>query len=41
VRDHRLKLDAVVSHYCPLEQGSEAFRVADSATAGKVMFRFD
>jgi threonine dehydrogenase-like Zn-dependent dehydrogenase len=41
VRDHRLKLDAVVSHYFPLEQGPEAFRVADSATAGKVMFRFD
>jgi threonine dehydrogenase-like Zn-dependent dehydrogenase len=41
VRDHRLKLDAVVSHYFPLEQGQEAFRVADSATAGKVMFRFD
>jgi threonine dehydrogenase-like Zn-dependent dehydrogenase len=41
VRDHGVKLDAVVSHYFPLEQGAEAFRVADTATAGKVMFRFD
>jgi threonine dehydrogenase-like Zn-dependent dehydrogenase len=41
VRDHELKLDAIVSHYFPLDQGAEAFRVADSATAGKVVFRFD
>ena len=41
VRDHGVKLDAVVSHYFQLEQGAEAFRLADSATAGKVMFRFD
>jgi threonine dehydrogenase-like Zn-dependent dehydrogenase len=41
IRDHNLKLDVVVSHTFPLEQGPEAFRVAESATAGKVMFRFD
>src|SRR5436190_18025209 len=41
VRDHGICLDAVVSHTFPLAQGAEAFRVAASATAGKVMFRFD
>ncbi|HEX2036676.1 MAG TPA: alcohol dehydrogenase catalytic domain-containing protein [Chloroflexota bacterium] len=41
VRDHGIALHTVVSHTFSLEQGDEAFRVADSATAGKVMFRFD
>lgn len=41
IRDHRLDLSAVVSHTFPLAEGPEAFRIADTATAGKVMFRFD
>ena len=41
VRDHQIKLDAVVSHTFPLSAGPEAFHVAASANAGKVMFRFD
>ena len=41
VRDHRLRLDAVVGRSFTLDEGAEAFRVADQATAGKVMFRFD
>lgn len=40
VHDHSLQLDAVVSHRFSLEQGAEAFRVAEAATAGKVMFGF-
>jgi L-iditol 2-dehydrogenase len=40
VRDHHVKLDAVVSHTFPLAEGPEAFRTAESATAGKVMFGF-
>lgn len=41
VRRHQLSLESVVSHYFPLEQAAEAYRVADSATTGKVCFRFD
>jgi threonine dehydrogenase-like Zn-dependent dehydrogenase len=41
VRDRHLRLDAVVSHTFPLRQGPEAFEVADRASTGKVMFRFD
>jgi len=41
IRDHHLNLAAVVSHTFPLAEGPEAFRIAESATAGKVMFRFD
>jgi threonine dehydrogenase-like Zn-dependent dehydrogenase len=41
VRDRGIRLDAVVGATFPLERGPEAFCVADSATAGKVMFRFD
>lgn len=40
VRRHHLNLRAVVSHELPLEEGPEAFRTADTATAGKVCFRF-
>jgi len=41
VRRHQIKLESVVSHYYSLEDGAEAFRVADTATTGKVCFRFD
>jgi threonine dehydrogenase-like Zn-dependent dehydrogenase len=41
VRERAVPLEAVVSHTFPLEEGPEAFRVADRATSGKVMFRFD
>lgn len=40
VRDRGMRLNAVVSHHFPLDHGPEAFRLAESATAGKVMFRF-
>jgi propanol-preferring alcohol dehydrogenase len=35
--DLQLKFRQLVTHRFPLEQAAEAFRVADSATAGKVM----
>ncbi len=41
VRDHDLKLDSVVSHVYPLERGAEAFKVAESANGGKVLFTFE
>lgn len=41
VRQHRLALESVISHTLPLEQGPEAFRIAASATAGKVCFAFE
>ncbi|HLG52002.1 MAG TPA: alcohol dehydrogenase catalytic domain-containing protein [Chloroflexota bacterium] len=41
LRRHRLSLADVVTHVLPLDEGPEAFRIADSATAGKVCFRFD
>jgi threonine dehydrogenase-like Zn-dependent dehydrogenase len=41
LRAHRISLGAVVSHRFPLEQAPEAFRVAESATAGKVAFVFE
>jgi threonine dehydrogenase-like Zn-dependent dehydrogenase len=41
VRDHDLKLDSVVSHVYPLERGPDAFRVAEAADSGKVLFTFD
>lgn len=40
VYDHGVKLDAVVGRTFTLEEGPEAFRVAESAATGKVMFRF-
>ena len=40
IRDHHINLSAIVSHTFPLTDGPAAFRIADSATAGKVMFRF-
>jgi propanol-preferring alcohol dehydrogenase len=41
LRRHRLSLGSVISHYFPLEQGPEAFRLADTAATGKICFRFD
>jgi len=41
IRAHDLNLESVVSHRFPLERGPEAFRVAETATAGKVAFTFD
>jgi (R,R)-butanediol dehydrogenase/meso-butanediol dehydrogenase/diacetyl reductase len=41
VRRHHLSLSSVITHYFTLEQAPEAFRTADSATAGKVCFRFE
>jgi threonine dehydrogenase-like Zn-dependent dehydrogenase len=41
VRRHRLSLSRVVTDFYALEQGQAAFDKAESATAGKVCFRFD
>ncbi|HEX5415334.1 MAG TPA: alcohol dehydrogenase catalytic domain-containing protein [Chloroflexota bacterium] len=41
VRRHGLRLETVVSHYFDLDEGPEAFRIADTATTGKVCFRFE
>jgi L-iditol 2-dehydrogenase len=41
IRDHSLQLDAVVSHTLPLRDGPEAFRLAETASTGKVMFSFE
>jgi threonine dehydrogenase-like Zn-dependent dehydrogenase len=41
IRAHDLDLESVVSHRFPLERAAEAFRVAESATAGKVAFTFE
>jgi propanol-preferring alcohol dehydrogenase len=40
VRRKQIDLAAVITHDLPLEEGPAAFRLADSATAGKVCFRF-
>jgi threonine dehydrogenase-like Zn-dependent dehydrogenase len=41
VSDHGLRLDAVVGHTFGLDAGAEAFRTADGAATGKVLFGFD
>jgi D-arabinose 1-dehydrogenase-like Zn-dependent alcohol dehydrogenase len=41
VRRHKLSLSQVVTDYYNLEDGQAAFDRADSATRGKVCFRFD
>jgi threonine dehydrogenase-like Zn-dependent dehydrogenase len=38
IQAHRLPLEQMITHRMPLRDASEAFRLADSATAGKVMF---
>lgn len=40
-RRHAIAPSQVVTHRFSLEQGAEAFRLADSASAGKVCFAFD
>ncbi|MCC6174976.1 MAG: alcohol dehydrogenase catalytic domain-containing protein [Chloroflexi bacterium] len=41
IRRHDVKLESVVTHFYPLEEGSEAYRVAADANSGKVCFSFD
>jgi L-iditol 2-dehydrogenase len=41
IRRHELSLSRVVTDYYTLDQGQAAFDKADSATTGKVCFRFD
>jgi propanol-preferring alcohol dehydrogenase len=41
IKRHDVKLDSIVSHYFPLEEGPEAYRVAAEANSGKVCFTFD
>jgi (R,R)-butanediol dehydrogenase / meso-butanediol dehydrogenase / diacetyl reductase len=41
LRRHGIAPRQVVTHRFPPEQGAEAFRLADSATTGKVCFTFD
>jgi threonine dehydrogenase-like Zn-dependent dehydrogenase len=41
LRRHQIAPSQVVTHRFPIEQGAEAFRVADTATTGKVCFAFD
>jgi (R,R)-butanediol dehydrogenase / meso-butanediol dehydrogenase / diacetyl reductase len=40
-RRHAIAPSMVVTHRLPIDQGAEAFRLADSATAGKVCFAFE
>lgn len=41
LRRHRITPSQVVTHRFAIEQGAEAFRIADTATTGKVCFAFD
>jgi len=41
LRRHDLKPSRVITHRFPIDQGPEAYRLADTATAGKVSFTFD
>lgn len=41
LRRHAIAPSQVVTHRFPLEQGAEAFHLADTATTGKVCFAFD
>jgi threonine dehydrogenase-like Zn-dependent dehydrogenase len=38
VRERQIPLDQIITHRFPLEEAPAAFRLADSATAGKVVF---
>jgi threonine dehydrogenase-like Zn-dependent dehydrogenase len=40
LRRHKIAPSQVVTHRFPIEQGAEAFRLADTATTGKVCFAF-
>jgi threonine dehydrogenase-like Zn-dependent dehydrogenase len=39
-RRHAIAPSQVVTHRFPIQDGSEAFRLADTATTGKVCFAF-
>ncbi len=41
LRRHRIAPSQVVTHRFAIEHGAEAFRIADTATTGKVCFAFD
>jgi len=41
LRRHAIAPSQVVTHRFPIDQGAEAFRLADTATTGKVCFAFD
>jgi L-idonate 5-dehydrogenase len=41
MRRHGIAPSQVVTHRFDIEHGAEAFRLADTATSGKVCFRFD
>jgi threonine dehydrogenase-like Zn-dependent dehydrogenase len=41
LRRHAIAPSLVTTHRFPIEQGAEAFRLADTATSGKVCFAFD
>lgn len=41
VRRHGISLSSVITNYFPLQEGPHAFETADTATTGKVCFRFE
>jgi threonine dehydrogenase-like Zn-dependent dehydrogenase len=41
IKRHNVKLDSVVSHTFPLDEGPKAYEIAAEANSGKVCFRFD
>ena len=41
IKRHNVKLESIVSHSFPLEEGPEAYQIAADANSGKVCFSFD
>ena len=41
IKRHDVKLDSIVSHQFPLEDGPEAYRISADANSGKVVFSFN
>jgi propanol-preferring alcohol dehydrogenase len=41
VRQKRVRLDSIITHHARLEDAPAMFQLADSATAGKIVFRFE
>jgi threonine dehydrogenase-like Zn-dependent dehydrogenase len=41
IKRHDVKLDSIVSHTFPLEEGPKAYEIAADANSGKVVFGFD
>lgn len=41
IKRHDVKLESIVSHQFPLEEGVKAYEIAADANSGKVCFRFD